>query len=105
MHSHMLKTALLPYFQQSLLSPRCCLSLLLIAPLHYCRRTSRWSPLLGLHGQSAHHCTHVVTVETRLTKQPRVMVAVILWSVSTSPALYLKEFFFLYNYFWLNSCR
>lgn len=28
-------------------------------------RTSGRSPLLGLHGQSAHHCTHVATVETK----------------------------------------
>lgn len=38
--------------------------------LHQCRRTSGWSPLLGLHGQSAHHCSHVVTVETSAAKQP-----------------------------------
>lgn len=33
-------------------------------------RTSWWSPLFGLHGQSAHHCSHVVTVKTCLAKKP-----------------------------------
>lgn len=99
------KLLLLPYFQWSLFSACCCLSLLLIAPLHYCRRTSGRSPLLGLHGQSAHHCAHVVTVETRLAKQPRerwslILCCVILRSVSTSPALYPKEGFFWWNPCW-----
>lgn len=30
--------------------------------------TSGWSPLFGLHGQCAHHCSHVVAVETSVSE-------------------------------------
>lgn len=32
--------------------------------------TSWWSPLFGLHGQSAHYCSHVATGETAWSNSP-----------------------------------